>query len=417
MLQDLFTHQPTIRKHRAAPLLEARLRFLEHLRDTGAKRNTLKRKATNMLRVICLLDLKQPRRVSNSEIEAAAKEWSRPGMFRTNMTASPETKAQFVSDAVRWLRFLGWRDAPEKPPLHPHTAELAAFAAWARDERGYAQSSVNTCCECAEMFFRFLATNDTPLASVSIKDVDRAFIARQLQGPISRATLNNYARRLRVFFRFAEDRGLCKPGIAAAIVAPRLYTNESLPSRLARKDVVRLLATTEGNRKVDIRDRAMLMLLITCGLRSGELLRLELDDLDWKNDTLTVQRSKSGRTNTFPLSPSVGQAILQYILDVRPSHSDRTLFLSLKAPIGKITGGTLSSMVRNRLRRLGIVSGKRGPHSLRHAAAQHLLDQGMSMKVIGDYLGHRNPSSTTTYAKVDMNSLRQVANFNLGDLV
>ena len=74
-------------------------------------------------------------------------------------------------------------------------------------------------------------------------------------------------------------------------------------------------------------------------------------------------------------------------------------------------------MVRNRLRRLGIVSGKRGPHSLRHAAAQHLLDQGMSMKVIGDYLGHRNPSSTTTYAKVDMNSLRQVANFNLGDLV
>ena len=211
MLQDLFTHQPTIRKHRAAPLLEARLRFLEHLRDTGAKRNTLKRKATNMLRVICLLDLKQPRRVSNSEIEAAAKEWSRPGMFRTNMTASPETKAQFVSDAVRWLRFLGWRDAPEKPPLHPHTAELAAFAAWARDERGYAQSSVNTCCECAEMFFRFLATNDTPLASVSIKDVDRAFIARQLQGPISRATLNNYARRLRVFFRFAEDRGLCKP--------------------------------------------------------------------------------------------------------------------------------------------------------------------------------------------------------------
>ena len=200
--------------------------------------------------------------------------------------------------------------------------------------------------------------------------------ARVLQGPISRATLNNYARRLRVFFRFAEDRGWCKPGIAAAITPPRIYVNESVPSRLARKDVLRLLATTEGNQKVDIRDRAILMLLIAYGIRSGEVLRIELDDLDWDTETLIVRRSKSGRTNVFPLSPSVGQAILRYILEVRPSHSDRTLFLTLKAPIGPISRSTLGWMVRNRLRRVGIVSRPRGPHSLRHAAAQHLLDQG-----------------------------------------
>ena len=73
-------------------------------------------------------------------------------------------------------------------------------------------------------------------------------------------------------------------------------------------------------------------------------------------------------------------------------------------------------MVRNRLGRLGIVTGRRGPHALRHAAAQHLLDQGMPMKVIGDYLGHRNPSSTAIYAKVDLNALRDVADFDLEDL-
>jgi site-specific recombinase XerD len=70
-------------------------------------------------------------------------------------------------------------------------------------------------------------------------------------------------------------------------------------------------------------------------------------------------------------------------------------------------------MVRDRLARLGITAGRRGPHALRHAAAQHLLDQGVSMKVIGDFLGHRDPSSTAIYAKVNLNALREVANFDL----
>lgn len=417
MIEDLFTHQPTIESHREAPLLKARLRFLEHLRGTGAARQTLKRKATNMLRLIYLLELKQPRMISGSEIEAAAQEWSRPGMFRTYTKASPQTKAEFVGDMVRWLRFMGWRDPLEHSPPHPNAGKLDAFAAWARDERGYAPSSIKNYCETADMFFRFLASNDTPLSSVSIRDVDRALMARTQQSPISRATLNNYSGRLRVFFRFAEDRGWCKPGIADAIVAPRLYSNESLPPRLTRENVLRLLATTEGTRRVDIRDRAILMLLASYGLRSGEVLRLELDDIDWEKDTLTVRRSKSSHTDKFPLSPNVGQVILNYILDVRPSHPGRTLFLTLKAPIGPISGSTLSWMVRTRLRRIGIVSGQRGPHALRHAAAQYLLDQGMSMKVVGDYLGHRNASSTSTYAKVDLNTLRQVAAVDMGGLV
>ena len=61
----------------------------------------------------------------------------------------------------------------------------------------------------------------------------------------------------------------------------------------------------------------------------------------------------------------------------------------------------MTSIVHNRLRRIGIVNGPRGPHSLRHAAARHLLDQGMSMKEIGDFLGHRSPSATAVYAKLD----------------
>ena len=76
----------------------------------------------------------------------------------------------------------------------------------------------------------------------------------------------------------------------------------------------------------------------------------------------------------------------------------------------------LGKIVRDRLAGIGVVTGRRGTHALRHAAAQHLLDQGMSMKVIGDFLGHRDPSSTAIYAKVDLAALREVAALDLEGL-
>ena len=416
MFEELFNHQPTLEKHRAAPLVEERLGFLEHLQGQGAARQTLKRKATNMLRLVRLLDLNEPEYVSDARIKAAADEWSRPGTFRIHTTASPETKASFVSDALRWLRFLGWREPRVKPPLHPHAAEVDAFAKWAREERGYAEASIEGCCERTNQFFKFLATSNTPLTSVSINDIDRAFLAKTSQKRVSRANMKSYAANLRVFFRFAEDRGWCKRGIAGAIAAPRLYGNEKLPSLVTRKDVLRLLATTEGDRPVDKRDRAILMVLITYGLRSGELRSLQLDHIDWEEETLTVPRSKTGHTSLLPLSPGVGQAIIRYIEDVRPSHPNRTLFLTVKAPIGPISKQILWRIVGGRLRKLGVKGSRIGPHSLRHAAAQHLLDQGVPMKVIGDYLGHRTPSSTRRYAKINVKTLRQVANMDLGGL-
>ena len=205
-------------------------------------------------------------------------------------------------------------------------------------------------------------------------------------------------------------------GIAATITAPRIYVNEDVPARLKREDVVRLLATTEGDRPVDKRDRAILMPLAVYGLRSGELRGLQLADVDWEQETLRVRRPKPGRTHVYPLSLGVGQAIVRYLQDVRPQKPDRTLFLTLLAPFRPLTRGTLGRMLRRRLRTLGIVTGRRGPQALRHAAAQHLLDLGMAMKVVGDFLGHRSPSSTSVYAKVNLNALREVASFDLEGL-
>ena len=143
----------------------------------------------------------------------------------------------------------------------------------------------------------------------------------------------------------------------------------------------------------------------------------ELDDLDWEEETLRVRRSKSRRTEIYPLSRGIGEAILRYLLDVRPARPERALFLTNCAPIRPLRGSALSEIAGRRLDRLGLPVKRRGTHVLRHAAAQHLLDQGLSIKAVGDYLGHRRISSTSAYARVHLEALREVvADFDLEGL-
>ena len=415
MFEDLFERPCTIAKYREAPHDGARLRYLQHLQDCGAKPRTLRSIASHQLGLTRLLDLGEGERVSVSQVEAAAGKWSRRVGRRAHRSTSRRRTAVFVGHGVRWLQFLGWLEEPDKV-RHPHAAEVATFAAQMRGDRGLSEKTVRCYCAVADEFFDCLATRDVALASVKITDIDGAIAAKDARGNCSRTTIKLYAERLRAFFRFAEARGWCMPGISAAIMPLRVYPDETIPTGPTREDIQRLLASTEGDRPVDKRDRAILMLFVAYGLRAGEVGGLHLDNLDWEEETLRVRCPKPGRTSLYPLSRGVGQAILRYVIEVRPSRAERTLFFTLRAPFRALSGSALGQIVRRRFDRVGIVGGRRGPHSLRHAAAQHLLDQGMSMKVIGDFLGHRSLSSTAMYAKIDLNALREVADFDLEDL-
>ena len=415
MFEKFFTTPETVERYRAAPLAGDRLRYLRHREETGASRMTLQRIAIDQLRLVHLLDLKEGEIVEFSQIEAAAIEWSRPEVHRSGQPASPEATAAFTGRAVRWLRFVGRLAEPEQIQ-HSYTGEIADYVTWMRMERGFSEETIICYRRAVDEFFKWLDASSIPLLSVRITDIDDAIVAKKARRNYSRTTMRIYAKRLRAFLHFAEHQGWCTPGTAAAVIPPRVYPDEKVPARLSREDVQRLLATTDGDRPADKRDRAILMLFIAYGLRAGEVGGMQLDDLDWEEETLRVRRPKPGRTHLYPLARSVGQAILRYIREVRPPRPERTLFLTLKSPIKPLHQTALTTIVARRLGRLGIVTGRRGAHTLRHSAAQCLLDQGMSMKVIGDFLGHRSPDSTAIYAKIDLNALREVADFDLGGL-
>jgi integrase/recombinase XerD len=408
MLESLFTRPSAITRYRSAPLLKERLHYLDRCRQIGIKPETLCKIASHQLNLVRVLDLQDGDDDSNlRRIEAWYRRWCLP----ENRTLRPRARRRFFSHVERWLRFLGWLDGPVVA-RHAHTREVTAFAAHMSGERGWSDATIEGCCRTVNHFFVWLDETSVDLTSVGITMIDQV-IARYHARGYCRSTMHLYAQQLRSFFRFAEQQGWCKPGLADGIMPPRRYPGETIPKGLNRDEVIRLLASTDGDRSVDIRARAILMLLVTYGLRAGEVSGLQLDDLDWEQEMLRVRCPKPGRTHLYPLSRGVGQTVLRYLREVRPAHPERSLFLTLRAPIKPLSRQVIKTIVCTRIDRLGITGKRRGPHALRHAAAQHLLDQGLSMKVIGDYLGHRSVAATSVYAKVQLNALREVADIDL----
>ena len=206
------------------------------------------------------------------------------------------------------------------------------------------------------------------------------------------------------------------PGLAETIESPRIYSMAGLPEGPSWEQVRRLIASLNTERPSHIRDRAIILLLAVYGLRIGEVCALTLDDLDWTNEKIRVRRLKNRRIQEFPLTTEVGNAILKYLRTVRPRCSSRFVFLSLHKPHRRMMTHGTSSSIAFHIRALGCQLPHYGPHSLRHACATHLLDEGFSLKEIGDHLGHRSPRSAQIYAKVERKKLGQVAGVKLSSL-
>ena len=407
MFENLYTAPKTIERHRSAPLLQERLDYLRHYAEAGARPGTLRGVAGDQITLIGLLDLRQGDRVTAAEVKDAVGQSG----------SGPAKRRNLLGRSVRWLRFAGMleEEVEEEAPRHAHTKEIGIYEAWMRDERGWSENTIGDYLFTANRFFDRLDERGVSLATVGFEDIDRQVACWHARG-CRRTTVRSYAIALRAFFRFAESRNWCAQGLSSVIMPPDFRPDEPIPKGLEREEVVRLLATTEGDRPADVRDRAILMLLIAYGLRAGEVAGLRLDDFDWKNETLDVRCPKVGRTHRYPLSRGVGQAVLRYLRGFRPPRPERTIFFALQAPTRPLTVTAVSSMVRKRLQRLGVTGKSCGPHALRHGAAQRLLDHGLSLKEVSDYLGHSSLSATAGYAKVQLGALREVADIDLEGL-
>jgi site-specific recombinase XerD len=418
MFQQLFERPHALRRQLTSPLLEERQRYLTHCADQGKARQTLREIALYQLITIDYLKLADEGLITCAEIEMAANRWTQrlPQSSSRKDTASPLSKARFIKHATHWLDFLG-RLQPPPAPARPFAEYSTAFADFMRGECGLAEATIQYRCREIELFLAEVCGQPRALPQLTITQIDAALLDKIKQAGYARRTIQTLASALRAFFRYAEQRGWCPHGLAYAIKAPRVFRHETLPFSPVWADVQRLLASTQGSSPVALRDRAILLLLAVYGLRSGEVRRLQLADLDWEHELLHLKRVKQGPPQQLPLTQTVGEAMLRYLKDARPRTPCRELFLTLRAPFRPLSSGAIFQLVKRRWQPLGVTLAHHGPHSLRHACATRLINQGVALKEISDQLGHRDLETTRIYAKVDLTRLREVADFNLGGLL
>jgi integrase/recombinase XerD len=417
MFDTLFKYPKVLARHQDGPATQERERYLVHrVNCDGVSQATLLRIARETLAVAREIDLSRGGSFTPEDIAAAAQRWTMK-QLRNGRAGGLGSRRLFTQVATDWLRFIGRLEEPSTDRFGRFSGEIERFSAYMQDERGLSATTVQNRRWHIEHFLRVACAGKESIADITIADID-AFLDLKGQQGWCRVSLASSAGALRTFFRYAERCGWCRQGVAAAIDAPRLFKHEGLPNGPAWMDVQRLVASTDGPDPRDVRDHAILMLFAVYGLRSGEVRGLRLQDLDWAKEVIAVERSKQQRIQYYPLVPSVGNAILQYITNVRPRISCRQVFLTLKAPIRSLSPGALHYAISSRIKRLSIpIQHHHGPHCLRHACASHLVAAGLSLKEIGDHLGHRSLYATRVYAKVDLAGLRHVADFDLRGLL
>jgi site-specific recombinase XerD len=217
---------------------------------------------------------------------------------------------------------------------------------------------------------------------------------------------------LRVFLRYLHREQVMPKDLSGAVDAPHVYRLSKIPRSVTWEEVRKMLAVVERRMPGGKRDYAILLLLVTYGLRAREVAALTLDHIDWKRERLRVPERKADHDTAFPLSTIVGDAIVDYLQHGRPQTVDRHVFFRTVAPYAPLTYSAVSGRATHYLRKAGIAVSRAGSHTLRHTCVQRLVDADFSLKVIGDYVGHRVPASTEIYSKVAVEALRKVA---LGD--
>ena len=392
--------------HCEAPFVAERDRYLRHCNDSGATPSSLSVKRNELIKIARDLPENPSQGVNLGQLQEMARQ-------RRSIRSDTTFENRVITIGRPWLKFLGWWREPTT--ILPFQGTLDSYVSWMRDERGFTPCTVGQWQGRVKQFLQWCIDTERHLSELQPSDVDAYFIQNTARW--GRISMRSMTDALRIFLRYAATQGLCDPRLAKALRTPRVYAQESLPYAPDWSDVQRILATTETDKPADIRNRAILMLLSIYGMRRGEVVALRLDQVDWAGRVLRVFRLKRRQPQVYPLLPSVAEALARYIDTVRPPHSAfPEIFVGLHAPQRPLTPMAIYAIANNRFKALGIEIQHRGPHALRHACAARLVAQGLSFKEIGDHLGHRSTSATMTYAKVNMAALREVGDFDLGEL-
>lgn len=319
------------------------------------------------------------------------------------------SNAAMLRVLVEMLRSAGVvRPATPDTDVSPVYQIERAFAQYLVHERGLgASAQANYLPVVRRLLSRRFGRGLIQLAALRPEDV-RRFVVCEARA-VSPSGAKMMVTALRAFLCWLHRRGDTTTDLGAAVPSVADWRLATLPKSIAAAQVEQLLRHCARRTVVGQRDYAILLLLARLGLRAGEVVALELEDLDWEAGAIVV-RGKGGRQDRLPLPRDVGAAIAAYLHGGRPRCATRRVFVRARAPRrGFANSIAICTIVARALTRADLHPPRTGAHLLRHTLACTLLRRGAALTEIGELLRHRSPDTTAIYAKVDVAALRALA--------
>ena len=314
-----------------------------------------------------------------------------------------------LAPLLKYLREIGVTPAAQPKPLrHWRDRILKDYQHFLTQERSLAPISVGHYLRIVERFLcdRFPGGRGR-LGQLRPQDISSFILHHpscQMQGLLRLTTT-----ALRSFLGFLFQTERIRANLAAAVPAVAIRPSPDLPRYLEAHQVEQILHQCDRRRRIGKRDFAILLLLARLGLRASEVMKLELEDIDWRTGQLLIH-GKGSRTDRLPLVSDVGQALADYIQKGRPLCSSRRVFIQSHAPYEPINcHHSIGDVVERALVRARLESPHRGAHLLRHSLATRMIRNGASLADIAQVLRHQHSRSTEIYAKVDLGALRALA--------
>jgi site-specific recombinase XerD len=327
--------------------------------------------------------------------------------FRLDWLAVGRRKVPSVKSFEPLMRFLQAEGVIGEPPQPESPVErlMLDYRSWLIAERGLAQATVIRYENLARRFLELHWVGDRVGAAALTGTEVVAFLLRESER-VSVGSAKGRVAELRSLLKFLFVRGLTPRLLTTAVPPVAGWRDTSIPKALPAGRVQLLLDSCDRGDPVQARDYAILMLVARLGLRSIEVARLQLSDVDWRGGRI-ILHGKASREDGMPLPADVGRALAEYIADVRPQTALRSVFLSCKAPQRGIRPDLVSDVTRRACDRAGLP--RVGAHRLRHTLATEMLRHGVKLVDIGQVLRHRDLATTALYAKIDLATLRSIA--------
>ena len=286
---------------------------------------------------------------------------------------------------------------------------LEEYREYLTQERGLKASSVRESIRQARRTAVYLKSGcASDLKQWTVKRVQQHTL-REVRGYVG-STANVITSRIRSWLTFLYREKHLRLDLAKAVPRIPFWRRPTLPPTLDPETVTRLVeAAAADHTPQGLRNYAIIMCLSELGVRAGDLMSLELDDIDWKAGTFRLRQVKQRREMELPLSRKLVLALQTYVNRGRPACASKCVFVHDRAPLGqRLTAGSVSNILKKLSASANLPTLVQSSHAFRRVFATRMLNAGATPKQIADVLGHQSINTTLRYARADMNALEQV---------